>query len=561
MFIPATKDEARTLGWNNFDIILVSGDAYIDSSTSGAAVVGHWLIHHGFRVGIIAQPDISNNADITRLGEPLLWWGVTSGALDSMVSNYTSLGKRRNKDDLTPGGENICRPDRALIVYTNLIRRYFKNTVPVVLGGVEASLRRVAHYDMWDNSIRRSILFDSKADMIVYGMGERAVLDISTNLKYGRPAEGIRGICYISRTKPEGFIELPPFESVCNNPDVFEEMFRVFYRNVEFTSPGLVQLHRDRFLVQNPHAEPLSADELDSVYELPYEREVHPLCLARGGIRAMDTVRFSITTHRGCVGECNFCSIAFHQGKRITSRSPESILAEMDTITKHPRFKGIISDAGGPTANMYGAGCNAKHPCLNRRCLYPDICPNFRFGHAAGRNLLKLLRSHQSVRHVFIASGIRHDLIVHDQENGKAYLEDIVNHHISGQMKIAPEHTEDRILHLMGKPGGGILGNFNALFEKVRGKRKVYLTCYLMAAHPGCDMRDMEHLRDYMHRELHMHPEQVQVFTPLPSTWSSVMYVTGRDPFTGSRIFVEKSRRGKERQKMIVVSGVERLKK
>ena len=553
MFIPATLNEARSLGWDRFDIILVSGDAYIDTPTTGAAVIGHWLIKHGFRVGIIAQPDVEDAGDITRLGEPLLWWGITAGALDSMVSNYTSLGRRRNRDDLTPGGENIRRPDRALISYTNLIRRNFKNTVPVILGGVEASLRRIAHYDVWDNTIRRSVLFDAKADVIVYGMGERATLELSQRLRGGLSYNDISGTCCISKEKPEGYIELPSFESVRNDNDLFTGMFRVFYQNTEYPSQGLVQLHGDRYLVQNPPAEPLSPGELDLVAELPYERDVHPLCASRGEVRAIETVRFSITSHRGCLGECNFCSIALHQGRRITSRSAESILRELRNMSSHHSFKGIVSDLGGPTANMYGVTCDAKRPCLNRRCLYPEICPRLKYGHSVQKELLRQTRSCHGVRHVFIASGLRHDMILKDKKEGEAYLRDILDHHISGQLKIAPEHISERVLGLMGKPAPDTLLEFNRLFDRIRGDRKLFRTYYLMAAHPGSTESDMEKLRDFTRRELHVRPEQVQVFTPLPSTWSSVMYVTGRDPFTGERIYVERDKRGREHQKNILL--------
>ena len=556
MFIPATREEVRKLGWDRLDIILVTGDAYVDSPNMGSAVIGQVLMDRGYRVGIISQPDTESDRDISRLGEPLLYWGVTAGSVDSMISNYTALMKRRMRDDLTPGGENTRRPDRALIVYTNLIRRYFRNTAPVVLGGIEASLRRIAHYDAKDNRIRRSVLFDAKADVLVYGMGERASVELAENIQKGLGHEGVRGTCTISREAPEGYMEIPSFESAASDSAVFEEMFRVFCENSEAPSAsGMLQRHGDRFLVHNPPQEALTSEELDRVYELPYERELHPLDRKRGDVRALDTIRFSITSHRGCVGECSFCSIAVHQGRRIISRSEESILGEAEKFSSHPVFRGIINDVGGPTANMYGMDCTgAGGTCTHRSCIYPAPCTAFRLSHERQIKLLKRLRSINGIRRVFVSSGVRHDLILADREFGEAYLEELMRHHVSGQMKIAPEHSENSVLRLMRKPGREALESFILLFNRLRKKTgsKIFLTYYFIAAHPGCTMDDMKKLKKMTAALLKIRPKQVQVFTPSPSTWSTLMYWTGTDPVTGRELFVERDRKKKETQKKIV---------
>ncbi len=561
MFLPTTREEMNRLGWNQLDVILVSGDTYIDSPYIGVAIIGKVLLDAGYRVGIIAQPDTETDSDITRLGEPRLFWGVTSGSIDSMVANYTASKKRRRQDDFTPGGVNDRRPDRALIVYTNLIRRYFKNTKPVVLGGIEASLRRIAHYDYWDNDLRRSVLFDAKADLIVYGMGERTILELTQKFAEGLPFQTNRGICYIAAKPPPGYLLLSPYAEVKNDPEQLVKMFHLFYNNSEpLTAKGLAQLYDGRYLVQNPPSTYLSEDELSAVHDLEYERDVHPYYTKGGEVRALDTIRFSINTHRGCYGECNFCSIAVHQGRTIRSRSEESILAEARALTKLPDFKGYILDLGGPTANMYGIECQnklSKGSCSGKRCLHPEVCKNLTVSHIRQIELLKKIRKIPGIKKVFVASGIRYDLILNDRKFGLAYLDEIVKHHISGQMKIAPEHTEEKVLKLMGKPGRKQLRDFRDLFDKLNQKagKKQFLTYYLIAAHPGCDRNDMLKLKEYASKELQLRPEQVQIFTPLPSTYSALMYYTGKNPFTGEKLFVEKDLRRKEEQKRLVVDG------
>jgi len=559
MYLPVTKAEALKLGWEKLDVILVTGDSYIDSPFIGVALLGKFLAARGYRVGIIPQPDVNSPDDITRLGEPELFWGVSGGSVDSMVANYTASNKRRNQDDYTPGGVNNRRPDRAVIVYANLIRRYFKNTRPIVLGGIEASLRRVAHYDFWDNKIRRSILFDAKADYLLYGMAEKAVLELAERLKTSRPVDSIRGLCYIAKEKIADYIELPPYSECAADKTAFTNMFHLFYRNNDpLTAKGLCQLTGDRFLVQNPPQPHPTTSELDAYYELEYERDVHPAERARGKVRALDTIRFAITTHRGCYGECNFCAIAVHQGRTVTSRSKQSILHEAKEFTRDKHFKGVIADVGGPTANMYGFECAKKlksGECTDKRCIYPQTCVSLRPNHQPLTQLLKELQRIEGVRKVFVASGLRYDLALNDQQHGAEYLRQVVCHHTSGQLKIAPEHTDDRVLALMGKPGAASLRKFKELFQKYTQEagKEQYLTYYFIAAHPGCTDKEMAALKEYASRQLAIAPEQVQIFTPTPSTYSSLMYYTEQNPFTGEKLFVEKTLSGKERQKGIVV--------
>ena len=564
-FIPTTRKEISDLGWDAPDVILVTGDTYVDSPHMGVAVVGRVLMDEGFRVGIIAQPDVQGGGDITRLGSPKLFWGVTAGAVDSLVANYTASGKRRKRDDLTPGGVNSQRPDRAVIIYSNLIRRYFKNHAFIVLGGIEASLRRISHYDAWSNKVRRSILFDAKADVLVYGMGESSVVALAQKRREDLPITGIRGICYISRDVPSPDSQfpspdlvLPPHNDVSKDQDQFTSMFKAFYENADpVTGRRLYQKQDTRYLVQNPPALPLPPNALDRIYELPYARDIHPFYGEKGKVLALDTIRFSLTTHRGCYGECRFCAITVHQGRHVSSRSEGSILREAVRFLKHPRFKGIISNVGGATSNMYGIECRLKKKqgaCKDRGCLFPEPCKHLPVHHGRQMHLLKALSQLDGVRKVFVGSGIRYDLILHDRKMGRHYLGEILRHHVSGQLKIAPEHVSGAVLNLMGKPGGQGLENFVGLFNGLKRKigGNVFLTYYLMAAHPGCTIDHMQALRKFATKTLHLLPEQVQIFTPTPATYSTLMYYTNRDPFTGQKIFVEKKLKGKEAQKQII---------
>ncbi|MBP7886085.1 MAG: YgiQ family radical SAM protein [Candidatus Marinimicrobia bacterium] len=560
MFLPTTKQEMEELGWQELDVILVTGDAYIDSPHIGIAVIGKVLLKAGYRVGVIAQPALNVPDDIMRLGEPCLFWGVTGGSIDSMVANYTASLKKRRHDDYTPGGINDRRPDRAVIVYTNLIRQHFKKTKPIVLGGIEASLRRIAHYDYWSDSIRRSILFDAKADFITYGMSERAILELAESLQKGSDYRDIRGICYIAPHKPENTLELPSYEKVRDNPKTFTRMFHEFYGNNDARSAQrLCQKYATRWLVHNPPSLPLSQAELDEVYNLNYERDVHPYYAKQGSVKALETIQFAVTTHRGCYGECNFCAIAIHEGRTVQWRSPESVTNEVRSFATMPNFKGIVADVGGPTANMYGFECPQKLKtggCKQKRCIYPEICPQLPVSHKKQIELLIKLRDLPGVRKVFVASGIRHDLVLADKKWGRKYLREVISEHTSGQMKIAPEHIVPKVLHLMGKPNHKTLINFIKLFYNYTraANKKQFLTYYLIAAHPGCTYQDMVKLKSFATNFMKITPEQVQIFLPAPSTYSALMYHTGFDPFTGEKIFVAKTLHQKEIQKNVVTS-------
>lgn len=558
-FLPTTPEELCSLGWDQLDVILVSGDSYIDSPFIGAAVIGRVLLKAGYKVGIIAQPDVSSPADITRLGEPRLFWGVTAGSVDSMVANYTAGNKKRKRDDYTPGGDNNRRPDRASIVYTNIIRRHYKNTRPIVLGGIEASLRRVAHYDFWSNTLRRSILFDAKADLLLYGMAEQSVARLADALAHGEVITGLSGLCYKTKTPPQEFLELPSYEAVIADKMAFIDMFHTFYENNDpLTAKGLYQRHGDRYLVQNPPALYETQSELDAVYALPFQRSQHPYYERQGVVKALETIRFSINSHRGCYGECNFCAISVHEGRTVRWRSLNSIMNEAECLTHLSDFKGYIQDLGGPTANMYGFECHKKLTqgvCDHRRCLFPVVCPSLKVDHQIQTKLLRQLRSIPAIKKVFVASGIRYDLVLADQKYGTDYLKEIVNYHVSGQLKIAPEHSEQHVLEKMGKPGREELLRFKKLFDDYsrQAHKDQFLTYYLIAAHPGCNDADMRNLKRFTSQELHISPEQVQIFTPTPSTYSSLMYYTGIDPFTRQPIFVEKDPAHREQQKQIII--------
>ena len=558
MFLPATRDEMDRLGWSELDVILVTGDTYIDSPYHGAAVVGQVLVKEGFRVGIVSQPRIDTIEDIARLGEPRLFWGVSAGCVDSMVANYTSSGKRRHQDDFTAGGENDRRPDRASIAYTGLIRRAFKGTVPIAIGGIEASLRRVAHYDWWDDKIRRSLLFDAKADLLVYGMGESTSLELARRRRDGLPWDDLRGVCRIGREKPEDALEIVSYDEIAADRAKYVEMFKQFYKHSDPVSgKTLAQRHGDRWLVQNPPSPNLTTEELDRFSDIPWELETHPREAVHGPVKAWETVRFSVMTHRGCYGECNFCAIAVHQGLTIQSRSEHSVVAEIQRMTQHPKFKGIVADVGGPTANMYGYECSKKQKkgsCEHKRCVCPTTCPAMPVTHEPHLKLLRKVRAMEGIRKVFVASGIRTDLVMDDKRFGDAYIEEIAAHHVSGQLKVAPEHFDDRILGLMGKPGLDTILDFKERFERASAKagKKQFLTYYVIAAHPGCSLEDMKAMGDYARSRFGLTPEQVQIFTPTPGTWSTVMYATGIDPFTGSPVFVERDGGRRRLQKQVV---------
>lgn len=567
-FLPVTKKEMTALGWDKADVILVSGDAYVDSPYSGVAVIGKTLLKAGYRVAVLSQPDMGDSEAFRALGEPALFWGVSPGCVDSMVANYTASLKKRRQDDFTPGGVNDRRPDRAAIAYSNAIRAAFKPAKPILLGGVEASLRRIAHYDYWSDKVRRPIVADAKADALSFGMGERTVLAFAAALNEGRDWRSIPGLCYMASEKgftpPEGAVELPSYAEVSaatgEGKKAFLEAFRIFRDNQDaVTARPLIQKVDNRYLVHNVPSAPLETAELDAVYDMDWMLDAPPSIRREGAIRALDTIRFGVTTHRGCYGECRFCAIAVHQGRRVVSRSPGSIVAEVKGFVSHTKFRGTVPDVGGPTANMYGFDCPqkaVKGACKNRSCLFPRACPSLGADHRPQLRLLASLRSVPGVKHVFVASGIRPDLVAADRACGDKYIDEIVRHHVSGQLKLAPEHVVTRVLEFMGKPGVESLLAFKRRFEAVNRKlgKKQFLTYYFIAAHPGCTEADMRELKRFATRELKLNPEQVQIFTPTPLTAATCMYYTGFDPVTGKEVYVARGLGEKNRQKSILMA-------
>ena len=556
MFLPTTMKEVTKLGWSRLDVILVTGDTYIDSPFIGVAIIGKVLVDKGFRVGIIAQPDMESEKDISRLGEPELFWGITGGCVDSMVANFTALNKKRKKDDYTPGGINNRRPDRAVIAYSNLIRQYFKKTRPLVLGGIEASLRRIAHYDFKSNKIRRSILFDAKADYLLFGMAHNSIIKFATTLKNDKNPESLNGVAFISKDKKG--TQIPSFDEVKKDKKQFIKSFDIFYNNNDpLTAQRLCQKHNDRYLVLNPPEPYSTTKELDHIHSLGFEKDVHPFYKKQGFVRALDTIRFSIPIHYGCYGECNFCAISVHQGQTVRCRSEKSIISEAKTISHLKDFKGYITDLGGPTANMYGFECKkklSKGACRDKRCLFPTPCKSLMPDHSKQIELIKKIEQLPGIKKVFINSGIRYDLILNDKKYGGAYLKKIVKDNVSGQMKVAPEHTMPHVLNLMGKQDISLLLKFKNQFDTLSKKsgKKQFLTYYLIAAHPGCKIKDMLDLKEFTSKKLKITPEQVQIFTPSPSTWSTMMYCTGINPFAMKPVFVEKNPVNKEKQKKLV---------
>ncbi|MBN2220049.1 MAG: YgiQ family radical SAM protein [Kosmotogaceae bacterium] len=554
MNIPMTRDDMVERGWESLDIILVTGDAFVDHPSFGTAMIARLLESNGWKVGVISQPDWRTNEDISVLGKPSLFFGVTSGNVDSMVANYTSTGKKRRSDDYTPGGFGGKRPDRATIVYSNLIRQFFKET-RIILGGIEASLRRFSHFDWWSNRIRKSILLDSKADLLVYGMGEKPILEIADKIsKKGKVPTDVEGTAFWSSSKPAG-IELPSHEEVALDKRKYFEMTKVIHEETDpVRGRQLYQLQDNRYVVQNKPPK-ITSEELDAYYSLPFTREVHPVSLSRGRVKAIETVRYSVTSHRGCYGQCNFCAIAFHQGRTVVSRSEDSIIQEISAFTKDIGFRGTVTDVGGPTANMYGYECSIKEKagaCANKRCLFPEVCGSLKPDHSRYLDLLKRIGRIPGVKHVFVSSGIRYDLILKDGRSGRDFLRELLKNHVSGQLKIAPEHTVEKVLAYMGKPSKEVLSDF---LKEVRllSNGKYHVIGYFIAAHPGCTKEDMLELKRFVSREMHYNPEQVQIFTPAPGTFSTAMYFTEMASEKGDPVFIERSTGGRNRQKEILV--------
>ncbi|AEB68072.1 MULTISPECIES: YgiQ family radical SAM protein [Methanothrix] len=548
-FLPISIQEAKNLGIEQFDIILVSGDAYVDHPSFGSGLLGRVLWDAGYAVGIVAQPDWKKDEDLLRLGRPRLFFGITSGNVDSMVNNFTPNLKRRRRDVYSPGGR-LLRPDRAAIIYANRVHSLFPN-VPVVLGGIEASLRRFAHYDYWSDSVRQSILADAPADLLVYGMGEKPILEVARRLNAGEEIAQIGDVPgtavkeEVRRWREAGrqdAVIIPGFAEVKGDKRKYAQAFAAHYKEQDpYHARAVVQPHPKTVVIQNPPALPLSTAELDQIYELPYSRKAHPSY--REPIPALEPVRFSITSHRGCFGSCSFCALTHHQGRIVQSRSISSIVREAERLAQMPGFKGIIQDVGGPTANMYGLVCPRwkQGACPDRLC--SADCPTLEKDHSLQVELLRRLRAIPGVRRVFVGSGIRHDLVMADRSG---YLEDLCRHHVSGHLKIAPEHISRTVTECMHKPPRQVLDDFRERFRAASqaAGREQYILPYLMSGHPGCTIADMVELAEYL-RDNSMYTEQVQDFTPTPMTISTAMYYTGLDPFTLQPVHIP---RGEEKR-------------
>ena len=556
-FLPMSRDEMRQLGWDSLDILLVTGDAYVDHPAFGSALLGRWLRSRGFRVGIVAQPRWDTTEDIARLGRPRLFAGVTAGSLDSMLAHYTAFRKKRHDDAYTPGGCCGARPNRACIVYASLVRNVFPG-LPVVLGGIEASMRRATHYDFWSNKLRRSILLDSKADLIAYGMAERAVIEIAQRLRSGQAdLRGIAGTVFVGAPEadiPQGapVLRLPSHEEIEAAPKKLMETTLALERQVHQGATWAVQTSGGRSVIFAPPALPLTTEELDELYALPFTRQPHPSY--QQTVPAVEMIRFSITSHRGCAGGCSFCALALHQGRRISSRSAKSMLAEASRLTEHPDWRGSLTDVGGPSANMWGATC-AADPALCRRvsCLWPSICPHFRADQAGLARLLRDIARLPNVKHVRTASGVRHDLAL----KAKPYVRALVEEFVGGQLKLAPEHNSDRVLRLMRKPPFGAFEQFLAAFERFSCKagKEQYVVPYLISAFPGCTDADMRDLAKWL-KGRGWNPQQVQCFIPTPGTVATAMYYAGIDP-EGNTIPVARTDAERLRQHRILVGGGE----
>ena len=559
-FLPVCRADMEARGWAQCDFVYVIGDAYVDHPSFGHAIISRVLENAGYKVGILSQPDWKKPDSIAALGAPRLGFLVSGGNMDSMVNHYSVSKKHRQQDAYTPGGVMGKRPDYAVVVYCNLIRRTFKN-VPILIGGIEASLRRLAHYDYWSDKLKRSILLDSQADLLLYGMGERAIVEAANALNDGM---NVRDLTYIDGTvfraaspdTPVPAIRLPDYASLVKEPKKYAESFYLQYTNTDpFSAKQLIEPYSSReFVIQNPPQKPLSQREMDEIYALPYCRTYHPSYEALGGVPAIQEVRFSLVSNRGCFGACSFCALTFHQGRIVQTRSHDSIVREAEAMTHEPDFKGYIHDVGGPTANFRHPACKkqlTKGACQNRQCLFPTPCKNMDADHADYLALLRRLRQLPGVKKVFIRSGIRFDYLLADRSD--AFFRELVRYHISGQLKVAPEHVSDRVLAVMGKPRHSVYLQFLDRYQKINEQehRKQFVVPYLMSSHPGCTLRDAVELAEYL-RDTGHHPEQVQDFYPTPSTLSTVMYYTGLDPRTMQPVYVPKNPHEKAMQRALM---------
>jgi len=559
-FLPINRADMEKRGWDQCDFVYVIGDAYVDHHSFGPAVISRVLESYGYRVGIISQPDWKDPESINIYGAPRLGFLVCGGNMDTMVNHYTVAKKHRKMDYYTPGGEMGKRPDRATIVYCNMIRKKYK-TMPIIIGGVEASLRRLGHYDYWSDKVRRSIIIDSQADILSYGMGERSIVEIADALNSGIEAKDItfiHGTVYRARNLDAAYdyIELPTFDEIVESKELFAKSFNIQYENTDpFTAKVLVEKYGEHeYVVQNPPAMPLSTAELDRVYSLPYMRDYHPSYKDLGGVPAIEELKFSLVNNRGCYGGCSFCAITFHQGRIVQGRSHESILAEAQQLIWDKDFKGYINDVGGPTANFRGAACDKQKEhgvCTKKQCLFPSPCKNLKIDHTDYVKLLRELRELPNVKKVFIRSGIRFDYLINDPDD--TFIKELCEHHVSGQLKVAPEHISDQVLSLMGKPENAVYERFLKKFKKTNEdlNKKQYVVPYLMSSHPGSTLKEAVELAEYL-RDLGYMPEQVQDFYPTPSTISTCMYYTGLDPRTMKPVYVPKTPHEKAMQRALI---------
>ena len=562
-FLPITMDDMKKRGWEQPDFVYVIGDAYVDHSSFGPAIISRVLEAHGYKVAIISQPDWTKDESVRVFGEPRLGFLVSAGNMDSMVNHYSVSKKRRKNDAYTPGGVAGKRPDYATIVYCNLIKRSYKNK-PILIGGIEASLRRLGHYDYWSDKLKRSILMDSGADLLIYGMGELAIVELADALNSGLQAEDItfvRGTVYKAKTidsvlENEQGIVLPDFEDCQADRMNYAKSFLIQYNNTDFATahPLIEKYGEKRYLVQNPPQRPLTMQEMDDVYELPYMNAYHPSYEKDGGVPAISEIKFSLTSNRGCYGGCSFCALTFHQGRIVQARSHESLLREANQMVQDPQFKGYIHDVGGPTAQFRGPACQKqmKHGvCKDRQCLFPKPCKNLKVDHSDYIQLLRKLRAIKGVKKVFIRSGIRYDYVLADKD--RTFLRELCQHHVSGQLRVAPEHVTDHVLALMGKPDASVYQAFVERFKAVNKQLGLnqYVVPYLISSHPGSDLRDAIALAESV-RDMGYMPEQVQDFYPTPSTISTVMYYTGVDPRTMKKVYVTRNPHEKAMQRALI---------
>ncbi|WP_291575332.1 YgiQ family radical SAM protein [Clostridium sp. UBA4548] len=558
-FLPTSKEDMKKLGINQLDFILITGDAYIDHPSFGTSIIGRLLESEGFSVGIIAQPKWENTEDFKKLGKPKYGFLISSGNIDSMVNHYTAAKKKRRDDLYSPGGKSGFRPNRAVTVYSNRAKEAYKD-VPIILGGIEASLRRFAHYDYWDDKIRKSILLDSKADLLIYGMGERPIIEVANLLSYGMDISritSVRGTSYVSKdiSMLKDYVTLPSFDSIISDKKAYAESYKLASQEQDaIRGKLLIEPYDNRFVVQNPPQLPLTTEEMDRVYNLSYTRTYHPSYEPMGGIPALNEVKFSITSHRGCFGSCSFCALTYHQGRVIQNRSQNSIIDEAKLLTDDKDFKGYIHDIGGPTANFRHRACKKqeKHGvCKDRQCMFPTPCKNLIVDHTEYLSLLRKVRTLPKVKKVFIRSGIRYDYLIHDKNT--KFFEELCEHHISGQLKVAPEHISDKVLTQMGKPSKEVYEKFKNKYSDINKKlnKNQFVVPYLMSSHPGSTMKAAVELAEYINTMGYM-PEQVQDFYPTPGSLSTAIYYTGINPLTKEKVYVPTNQREKNMQRALM---------